>query len=201
MLGIVYIPFARDLLEEVYAQLDQEATCTYGHAAFLLGIFATTATIMTTQTAQVDVFGTTEAAEQSALAWTKAALDLLEYSNQSGQGSVEEVQASILLGFLLYNLEGFSARAKSLNCAAISIARTLALHTIDSMKEKSRRSHSQQEVVQIEVKRRVWWHLVATDWYVEVACYHYIKLLTSQKGPSLSCLDLKEAPTASIQIT
>ena len=82
-----------------------------------------------------------------------------------GSSSLEQVKASLILGFTMLRKEGLSARSRWLNHTATIVARELSLHVLDSSKEKGRRSESPEDEIQLEMKRRVWWHLAASDWY------------------------------------
>ena len=89
----------------------------------------------------------------------KSALDLLDCSRHFGSGCIEDVQASITVFFLIYNLEGFSARARTGVGHGIAIARDLGLHRIDHPTEKKKR-----DLLETEMARRVWWYMCAIDW-------------------------------------
>ncbi|XWX00036.1 hypothetical protein V2A60_008052 [Cordyceps javanica] len=95
--------------------------------------------------------------------WTNAALDVLEYSKRSASASLEDVQATIVISYVIYNSQGFSPMFRSLHSNIIMMARDLSLHKTDSPR---RSGEIDQPPSQIEddVKRRLWWHIAATDW-------------------------------------
>lgn len=43
-------------------------------------------------------------------------------------------------------------------------ARAMGLHKIDTPTNKARRQNTEVDWVDVEVKRRIWWHLASTDW-------------------------------------
>ena len=96
--------------------------------------------------------------------WLRNTLDLFETILRSGNPTLETIQAMIISGFFLFHLEGYSTKLLSAQCAAFSIARDLGLHKVDSPANVEK-SHRVDEVYK-EMCRRVWWHLVGTDWYL-----------------------------------
>jgi len=97
---IILIPSVRDLLERVYGKLLQRQPVESSHASLLLSIFASSA------------YDWQRDATKAAIFWSKAALDVLEHSRRTGRGLLEDVQASIILLFLIYKNEGFSIRCR-----------------------------------------------------------------------------------------
>lgn len=105
--------------------------------------------------------------EKVFLPWFRAALDLLDHSRRVLPGSLEIAQAAIILVFLDYNLEGFTSRARAILSQGLQTAKELALHRLDSPAAVRRREITPtiESMIETEMKRRVWWHLVSTDWY------------------------------------
>ncbi|OGM41095.1 hypothetical protein ABOM_010425 [Aspergillus bombycis] len=160
---VVHVPSARLILEDAYKQLSLGLNVVPGHVALLLSIFASTAYMLEPKTA--DSFFLNQAnAISCATIWTKAALDLLEYSRRNTQGSIEDVQATIILSFIIFNMEGFSPRFRATSSSALILAKDLSLHRIDA--DLSKRKESP---VQMEITRRIWWHMVATDWLLSLS--------------------------------
>jgi len=97
--------------------------------------------------------------------WSKGALDALEHSRRNTSGSLEDVQATILMSYVTYHVDGFSARGRLLSTTAASMARDLRLHRLDADTESvAERETSIGSLIDHEVKRRVFWHITSTDW-------------------------------------
>ncbi|KAI1841778.1 hypothetical protein JX266_012045 [Neoarthrinium moseri] len=98
--------------------------------------------------------------------WSTCALEVLHQSQQRTLSwTLEHVQTHILLSFVTYHLDGFSARGRYMSTAAISGARELRLHRLDTEAGSIDESRlSPRDMIDREVKRRVVWHLTATDW-------------------------------------
>jgi hypothetical protein len=74
---------------------------------------------------------------------------------------LEMIQGIIILSFVVANFEGVSMRYRSLISTALLLSREMKLHRLDAALHTSG-----ADAVRIEMCRRVWWYLVATDWYV-----------------------------------
>lgn len=151
------------------AQLQPPTNSKLAPAALITSIFASAAAsiaeirtrsndkILTVSPA-LSLMSVAEARACSIL-WMKATFDHLDYSRHIGSGCIEDVQAIITVFFLIYNLEGFSARARTGFGQGIAIARDLGLHRIDHPTEKKDR-----DSMETEMARRVWWYICGTDW-------------------------------------
>lgn len=164
---VLHTPSVRRLLDEVYIKLAEPQPVEPCHVALVLSIFASTAYYWTSRNDHDLLFVTLDDANQASLLWSKAALDLLEHSRRTTCGSIEDIQATVILSFLVLNLEGLSATSRSLMRTALIIARDISLYKVDAHHHE-RRSNHQDDGIEIEVKRRVWWHVVATDWSISL---------------------------------
>lgn len=121
--------------------------------------------------------------------WSKVALDLLDYSRRTTSGSIEDVQAYIIVSFLFYNVHGFSTVFRSLHSAMIMMSRDLSLHKIDSPRRGKPGGYSETKSEEDETKRRIWWHIAAVDWSVYQRSHIFldvinkIRLLAFSPGP------------------
>jgi hypothetical protein len=160
LLSIIYEPSARSLVNTFYTQLE------HGHggdpiaAALILSIASTSASFFCPRGSTHDIFASTEDATQAARTWSQTALNILDDTRFPIAGQLEECQARAILAYVVYNIEGCSARYRLLHCCSVAAAREISLHVIDSptMGDKSD-DHATREI-----KRRLWWHLASTDW-------------------------------------
>lgn len=160
---VVHSPSVRRTINELYGSLDQPEAVRPGQIALLLSILAS-ATYSWTSRDAGSLFFTPEQANSQSTSWIKAALDVLDYSRRRTAGSLEDIQAMIILSFLVSSLEGFSRRYRDLITTAISSARLLSLHRIDDPLLSARKTVPQIDSLAAEIGRRVWWYLVATEW-------------------------------------
>ncbi|KZL79646.1 hypothetical protein CI238_11038 [Colletotrichum incanum] len=159
LLTIIHAPAARLTIDNFYKSLAQGEDPNPAHAALILSIAATSAFFYNEGSNSLDSFTSTEEATHTALGWFKSALGILEKSRPSTYSCLEEVQARSVLAYLVYNMEGCSARFRFLHGCSLTAARENCLHLTDSPS-----SEQQDDVTTREIKRRVWWHIVSTDW-------------------------------------
>lgn len=144
-------------------------------APLLLALFASSAAAMAEIQDKTDLyaqgslphsnspFPTAARARQCCSQWLKNTFECLDYMPHVGSGCIEDVQALTLGFFLVYTLEGFSARARTGMGRGILIARDLGLHRIDFG------DNDHRDQAEVEIARRTWWHLCASDWLVALS--------------------------------
>ena len=158
---IMHIGRTRAMIEDVYAKLRHEQPVHSGSIALILAICAYV------ELWEIDLLSpsaslTTTDATSTILA--NQALSTFENACLVSHISVELVQAAILLIFYFGHLEGISFQPRLLLSRAITIARALGLHTTDTTRADSANLKTQAQIIDAEVRRRVWWHLASTDW-------------------------------------
>ena len=164
---VTYSASVRRSLDEFYTTLECGETPSTAVAALLMSIFASVAAFQFAVSHKMDLLGIpAEEARLVSLKWTKATFDCLDNSRRAGWPTLEDLQANVTIFFLMYNLEGFSTRSRMGTAHALSIAKDLSLHKIDSPGAKKERESEHVNYVELEIKRRVWWHMAATDWCV-----------------------------------
>ncbi|KAI9690054.1 MAG: hypothetical protein M1820_010053 [Bogoriella megaspora] len=158
---ILHIPTIRSLIQSVYLQLSQGKSIPPGQAALILSIFAIAAFFY--QPSGISEVATSEQdIVHLSKFLAKNAVDLLDYSRRSTSGTLEDVQAYILMTFVTFHLDGFSARGRLFMTAAASIARDLRLHRLDANFESSTESGiGARGLIDREVKRRVFWYIAS----------------------------------------
>lgn len=104
--------------------------------------------------------------ENVSLVWFRSALDLLDHSRCVLPASLQIVQAAIIIVFLEFNPEGFTSRARAILAQGLHPAKELSTHRVDCPIETRKRdaSASMDLMIELERKRAIWWHLLATDW-------------------------------------
>ena len=188
---ILHIPTARSLLKIFYLQLSRSESVAPSQAALLLSIFAIAAYFY--QPFDDSIVATTKHdAMELAKVLSRSALDVLDYSRRNTSCTLEDIQANILMSYVAFHLDGFSARGRLLSTAAASIARELRLHQLDADHESNASDNETNIRVLIdrEVKRRVFWHIASTDWCVgsplskpDPIAYMFARMLSTISGP------------------
>ena len=162
---IAHSPSLPAILDEIYACLNQQAQVKPGSMILLLGIFASSTHAWVHRDCVRRLFHRWKDANAQALSWVKAVEDVLDISHRTSFVSIEGIQGISIATCTVLNIEGFSRRCKSLFNMAFMLARELGLHSLDqSLDAKSVNS------AHTEIGRRVWWFLVAADWYFSLLC-------------------------------
>ncbi|KFY53745.1 hypothetical protein V496_07388 [Pseudogymnoascus sp. VKM F-4515 (FW-2607)] len=160
---VVHSPTVRKVIDEIYEDLSKGISPKVGHIALLLSIIASATYSWTTRDSN-KVFPTVGDADRQCPSWIKAALDVLEYSRRTTSGAIEDIQATIIVSFVVTNLEGLSPRYRNLISSAITLGREILLHRIDHSSDSGLLVISPVDSIGAEIGRRVWWYLTATDW-------------------------------------
>ncbi|KAI5927229.1 hypothetical protein F4810DRAFT_351389 [Camillea tinctor] len=160
LLPIVHKPSTHSLIDKFYTQLEHGEAVDPKHAALILGIAALSAQFFNNDMGSRHLFPTHEEAAQVSVAWCQSALSILEESRRSSRDSVEEVQARTILAYIIYHAEGCSSRFRFLHSCSLAAARDISLHLLDSPSMADKLG----DLTTREIKRRLWWHLVSTDW-------------------------------------
>lgn len=161
---IVYTPSLFSLLSGVYACLNNpDSVLQHGGAFFclFLGIFASATNSWTQFDSYRGLFSTCAEANAQALLWVKALEDVLDIAHRTMGVSMEGIQGVTIAAFVVLSSSGFSRRYKALFNMALLLARDAGLHVLDHPSNAD-----SANLVRTEIGRRLWWHLVASDWYV-----------------------------------
>ena len=87
-----------------------EVKVNHSYVALLLCMIASTTFYWTPVERDASSTWTTDFSSQISIYWVKAALDVLDYTRRTGPGTLEDIQASTILFFLMYNTEGIVAQ-------------------------------------------------------------------------------------------
>lgn len=168
---IIYMPTFRRIIEGVYLAVSRKEPVNTDHAALMLAVFSTvlcyTKWIDPSDLTDPIIAEVGEDKESVFMLWFRAALDLIDHSRRALAGSLEIVQACIILLFLDCSLEGLTSRSRAVLAQGLHCAREISLHRLDCPAAVRGRASaaSPESGIDTEIKRRVWWHIVATDWY------------------------------------
>ncbi|KAH7160596.1 hypothetical protein EDB81DRAFT_319869 [Dactylonectria macrodidyma] len=163
---VVHGPSLRALVDNVYDSLQQDLHIPVGSVVLFISICADVTYSWTAQDEASELFSNYHEANLQSMFWLKTALDLLDNAQRNGHISMECIQGTLLLSFVLSNIEGISIRARSIISKAVVMARELGMHRIDHPNNSSISPQPHWSGLRAEVGRRVWWYLVATDWLV-----------------------------------
>ncbi|KAJ1323506.1 DNA binding [Microdochium nivale] len=162
IMPIVHLASARSIFDHIYSQLgiDDMGKIHPAHISMLLGICAASALFWNEAVSSHHQFESDQVANCASLVWNKLAIDLLRQSQTSGTRSLQGAQASAILAYLAYNIHGSSTQFYHLHNYSVTTCRDLQIHLVDSRGYDS----PNDDATTREIKRRLWWHVTATDW-------------------------------------
>ncbi|KAH0203994.1 hypothetical protein KCU99_g3298, partial [Aureobasidium melanogenum] len=148
------------ILDKTYYQIACGHNPGLPQVALLLSIFASGAYFQASISWPECVFSDPRMANQLSMNWKQNTLEILDHIERSTTPTtVEQVQATIIMSLMIQNFEGLSKKYWLLHSASVTLAKDLSIHVLDH----PRRAKS-NDVVENEVKRRIWWYLATTDW-------------------------------------
>ncbi|KAK5173531.1 uncharacterized protein LTR77_002212 [Saxophila tyrrhenica] len=162
---LIHCPTVRRDVDELYSHLIQGRSVEPGRTVLLLAMLTSMGSYWGMGGNENPYFTTGSVASKVGMFWLRTAMDVLEHTRRSASASLECVQANIILMFLVYHIEGFSPKVRALHFAALAMAKDLRLHRTDDPSLPVEKSNSStKNIVDKEMRRRVWWHLAASDW-------------------------------------
>lgn len=158
---VIDVQSIQHMIDAIYFDPNARVHSDLAHIALLLSIFASASHFWRCEEGRDLIFASTKDATVMSSLWSKATLDILEYSRRATSGSIEDIQATIIISYLIYNTQGLSTMLRSLNSIMIMMARDLSLHKTDNPRKVNSEPNGLAEE---DIKRRIWWHITATDW-------------------------------------
>jgi hypothetical protein len=161
---VVHQPSLQAAIDAVYRQFDSHGPVNPGRLVLLLSIIASVTHVWVSRansSSEHSLFLSSAQANAQTPLWIRATYNVLNATQDIGAPTLEMIQGIIILSFVVANFEGVSMRYRSLISTALLLSREMKLHQLDAALHTSG-----ADAVRIEMCRRVWWYLVATDWYV-----------------------------------
>lgn len=163
---VMHVDSARESFDLVYSQIELEQTPSPGRVALILAVCST---IGFYQHAGFQlgalIISDHDVAAQVSMRWAREALAAIEQTRVAVESTgLEALQAAMILVFLFYHLEGLTFRTRMLHASCIAMARDLGLHKTDASVRQPTET-LQADLVEKEVRRKMWWHVACTDWW------------------------------------
>lgn len=159
---ILHRPTVWIQIQNFYAELEGNNLPTQTQLSFFLCIFAGSAYFAKDRFN----FDTKALANRSQISlaerWARRAVALL--LEPSLPPSLEALQTIMSLAHLCTQIEGLRGSYGPLSMLGLQMARSMHLHHLDSAANREDRRKNGANIIELEVKRRVWWHMVSSDW-------------------------------------
>jgi hypothetical protein len=157
--GVLHIPSIRILVEQTYQGLLEGNELNSANLALLFSIFSAVSLTWTPEL--LNKVRATPAIAQAAFAnYTDLAISLSE----NVPPSTVALEAISLLVHTLTMADGYSGKSHQLNSRAFLMARSMQLHRLDTTQSREARRLKGCDEIEVEVQRRIWWHMAASDW-------------------------------------
>lgn len=78
--------------------------------------------------------------------------------------SVQALQTIVSLAHLGAQIDGPSGSFATLGLLGLRMAQAMNIHRLDSGPSRDERRKNGADMVALETKKRIWWHMVASDW-------------------------------------
>ncbi|PWY92021.1 hypothetical protein BO70DRAFT_401729 [Aspergillus heteromorphus CBS 117.55] len=163
--GVLHIPTVKALVDKSYQTMLEGGDPSSDVVMLLLSIFAGAALVATPELLQT--LNATQVEVNSAFrTYTRLAMAILDNNLHPVSPSTVALEAISTLAHVLSHADGYSDRVQSLRVRAMLMARTMQIHRLDTAKSQDERNRSGYNNIEIEVQRRIWWHLVSSDWII-----------------------------------
>ncbi|KAK7514331.1 putative Zn(II)2Cys6 transcription factor [Phyllosticta citriasiana] len=160
---LLHVPSARTLVEETYQGLIEGIEPPRTTLLLLFSIFASSAYFWTKNLS--DRLQVSPATARNAFnVFSKIAVSLVDQDGQTVKPSMMALQAISILAHLYNNSDGYSTTFHLLRSMGCLMAQTLRIHHLDTPQSQQQRKAKGSDMVEVEIKRRIWWHIVASDW-------------------------------------
>ena len=159
-IAIFHMPSTRAVMEQVYDTINHRDLPPLENLLTLFVVFAGAAHACTSQMLE-QLDATEDTARAAFTAYSRLAMQIVAHPPLSPSTKCLAAMATLL--HLLISADGVHTAVYLLHGRCLVMARVMQLHKLDTA---SRRAERQKgcDMVEVEVQRRVWWDIVASDW-------------------------------------
>lgn len=164
MYHFLHVPTLRRQLRETYEQLGRDVLPAPSVLALICAIFALSTYFSRQSTLSSENLGRPgDDAHGDFVSLTSRALAEARHLDHPSLESMQAVlllSSSLLLNMGMITNNGF----RVLLTAMFTSAQALLIHNVDSPKNEKLRQKTGYDRVELEMKRRIWWHIASSDW-------------------------------------
>jgi hypothetical protein len=149
-------------MEQTYHTILEGDEPTLANLLLLFSIFAGATLAWTPQLLQ-KLHATPEEAKAALIAYTHLAMAILDRSVRLPPSTIA-LAAMGNLSSVVTNSDGYRLQNHVIRVRCILMTREMQIHRLDTARSCEERRINGFDGVEIEIQRRVWWHMVASDW-------------------------------------
>ncbi|KID97874.1 Fungal transcriptional regulatory protein, partial [Metarhizium majus ARSEF 297] len=164
---LFHIPSALLSMQSIYTSVQQRTPVDKSDLLLFLSIIASVTYASSPEGDVCKLFASHLEANTQCASWLAASYALSDEIKRRGQGSIVCLQGQNILCKVSAFVEGSSVRTRSLISTSIAMARDLGFHRIDHPGNKPGSLGTESEM-DMEIRRQLWWDLVALDWLLAI---------------------------------
>ncbi|KAJ5137357.1 hypothetical protein N7526_003590 [Penicillium atrosanguineum] len=161
--GVLHIPSTRILMDRTYQCFLEGEEPPAADLMLLFAVFAGAALVWTPQLLE-KLNATQWEAKSAFMAYARLALAILDHPRQILKPSTTALVAIGTMAHLLMNTDGFPLKVHVLRHRCLLMSKDLGIHRLDTAKSREERRLKGCDMIEVEVQRRLWWCMVASDW-------------------------------------
>ncbi|KAM5456177.1 hypothetical protein MaudCBS49596_001198 [Microsporum audouinii] len=158
---LLHMPTLRRHVLETYQQIGADLRPNLPVLALICAVFALSKYFSLSTSA---FNGSDMSRDRSYQEYVEMASQALAVARHLEHPTVESIQTVLLVATCLLGNTGAIRSARVLAAAMYMSAQALSLHQLDSPKNKRLRQNGPYDRLELEIKRRIWWHIASTDW-------------------------------------
>jgi hypothetical protein len=156
----IHAPSTRNLLETTYTLILHSIPPTIESLTLLICIFASSAFYIFREDSP-SKFDKLKLNPKQHHIWKETAMKMIMGPEAIFSLSMESLQSTLIMLYLLWDSEGQSERFHALKGLALTKTIQMKIHKMDI-----KSTDEEQDMIRQELRRRLWWHLACTDWQV-----------------------------------
>ena len=160
---VLHIPSSRKMMEETYRCILEGEAPPADQLLLLFSIFSGSALFWTSSLLE-KLKATREEARAAFLAYSRIAEMIIDHPARLVVASTTAIVAAGTMAHLHMNTDGFPVKVHLFRHRCLMMARELQIHRLDTAKSREERRLKGCDMIDVEVRRRVWWNMVASDW-------------------------------------
>ncbi|KNG90918.1 hypothetical protein ANOM_000721, partial [Aspergillus nomiae NRRL 13137] len=160
--GVLHLPSTKELMEDTYHTMLEGQGVDAARLLLFLSIFAGSVLAWTPQL--LENLNTTPTEAQAAFkVYTRLAISILDHP-QPIEPSTIALAAMVTLSHIAGNSDAYPYKLPLIRFRCFTMARAMQIHRLDTPKSREQRELKGYNAIELEVQRRIWWNMLASDW-------------------------------------
>lgn len=161
--GVIPVPYAKAVMEQIYQNRESGESPSLPELALLFSIFAGAALSGSPESLS-SLCASQEEMRTLFVGYSDLALSILDDNAYPTTPYIMTLLAISTLTHVLSHTDGYSDKVHMLRVRQLLLAESMQMHRLDTAKRREERRLKGYDVVELEISRRIWWHMVASDW-------------------------------------